>query len=155
MPERLSMTQTRHKDARGRFLLETDAVDWSAVQAAYEGDSESIPDICGRFNISRSTLHRAVVRFGWRPRQPRRIDRRNVIMRMFRMLDSQIRNLEQNMTKAGDGEAALLGKLVTTLDKLIELQERERGRHSSRSAAGTMTDIKSRLIERIEELKRK
>ena len=45
---------------------------------------------------------------------------------MFRLLERQIIQLERDMDKTGEKEVAVLGKLASTLEKLIEIDRAER-----------------------------
>ena len=59
-----------------------------------------------------------------------------------------------SMDGKGRGEAAVLGRLVSTLDRLIEIQDAETKRRHPR-ATRQISDIKAKLIERIEHLKQR
>lgn len=128
--------------------------EWESIRPQYENQGERVVDLCARLGISRSSLRQAAIAFEWRLRRPRVIDRTDVIERLFRLLDRQVRNLETDMSKAGPNEAAVLGRLVNSLDKLITIRDANTAkRHPTRSAR-EMSDIKARLIARIEQLKR-
>jgi hypothetical protein len=89
----------------------------------------------------------------WRWRSPKPINRHDIIERLFRLLDSQIEELETTMEKAGTAEVTALSRLVTSLGRLIEIKETEDAKQKPRETR-KMSDIKQRLIERIEQLKR-
>lgn len=127
---------------------------WAAVRPEYEDTDEPVALICARLEITQYALKKAVDVLGWRKRRPARADRRDIIMRLFRLLDTQIRILETNMTKAGEAEANVIGKLVASLDKLIALKKASDPAPRRSRAAREMSDIKQRLIERIDQLKR-
>lgn len=80
---------------------------------------------------------------------------------MFRVLEKQVMDLEMEMTemtrasrRSGGKEVVLLGKLATTLDKLMDLDGRAGEGRRTRQRTKEMQDIRNKLIERIEQLKR-
>ncbi len=79
--------------------------------------------------------------------------RRSMIVRMFRLMDKVMDHMEQNLTASTDKDVDLLGRLVTTLGKLIEI-DRTAGNRAAPRAAKEMLDIRDKLVRRIEELKR-
>lgn len=74
-----------------------------------------------------------------------------LIARMMRVLDGQVRELERRMTEPVDKNAALLGTMTKTLEKLIELDESQRARKPAKRKE--MSDIRNKLAARIEQLK--
>ena len=73
---------------------------------------------------------------------------------MFRLLERQIKQLEENMTQTGEKEVAVLGKLASTLEKLIDIDnaELERSRTAHRSAR-KCSNLRNKLAQRIAQLK--
>ncbi len=137
------------------LIVGRDRAFWGTVRTEYEETDEPVQLICERHEISLYALKRATDMLGWRKRRPARFDRRDITMRMFRLLDTQIRILEAKMTKAGEAEVNVLGKLVATLDKLMAIRRAdEPAPPRSAKSAREMSDIKQRLVERIEQLKR-
>ena len=125
------------------------------LRSFYEGNVEPVKWICERHGIGRTALHKLVLRHGWRQRHPRRINRSDVIERLMRLLDQQIRQLEETPANAGAGVATALSRLVNSLEKLIEMKRAEASRRPERRRRPKeISDIKARLIERIEQLKR-
>jgi hypothetical protein len=84
----------------------------------------------------------------------RRVNRRSIITRLFRLLDGQIAQLESQMTKTGEKEVAVLGKLASTLEKLIEIDNAEPRRAEPRVESEEMKELRHRLAQRIAQLKR-
>ncbi len=139
----------RRRDAWGRFLPER-RIDVAAVRADYLGRTLSNEQIIEKHGISLSALHRLVVAEHWEPRAPRRIDPNDLAMRMLGLLENQVLYLEDNMTKVGATEAAVLGKLAMTLDKLIEIRRAEN--RYPRRAAEEIEGLRSKIAERLAEL---
>jgi hypothetical protein len=144
---------SRSRDAAtGRFTTRI-AINIEAVRFDYESDELSIVDVAIRHDVSVSTLHRLVVQNGWRPRAPHRIDPNDLIMRMFAALDAQMRDLESTMTNAAGSHAGMLIKLVSTLDKLIEIKDAEaRKHHDGKRPSRKVVELRAQIAERIAEL---
>lgn len=79
--------------------------------------------------------------------------RRTMIVRLFKLMDKVIEQMESEMTSVGATEVDLLGRLVTSLGKLIEI-DRNAGRYAAPQETREMLDIRDRLVLRIAELKR-
>jgi uncharacterized protein YjcR len=145
-------TRWRRRDANGRFASEVWA-DPEAVRVDYEAGLLTINEVAIKHAISASKLHRWVVQYGWTPRAPHRIDPNDLIMRMFSALDAQMRDLETTMKDADGSHAGMLAKLVTTLDKLIEIKDAEARKGRKRSQASKeVTELRAKIAERIAEL---
>jgi hypothetical protein len=89
------------------------------------------------------------------------VDRPLIITRMFRVLERQVLDLELEMadmtkkaSRSGEKEVVLLGKLAGNLDKLMDLDARAGEGRRTHSRSKAMTDIRHKLIARIEQLKR-
>jgi hypothetical protein len=83
--------------------------------------------------------------------------RRSIIKRLLRLMNHMVMKLENDMkpadAKAGATEAAVLGRLVTALGKLMDL-ERAESRMVPESQNRELLDIRDKLVQRIDELKR-
>jgi len=133
----------------------TAPTDWQAVRAEYEANDISVVALAAKHSISATTIQRHAKDGGWIMRNVvRRVDRGAIIARMFRVLERQIIHLETQtqMTDTGEKEVAVLGKLATTLEKLIDIDtaaERSRPAQSK-----DMKALRNELAERIAQLKR-
>jgi hypothetical protein len=128
--------------------------DWVTIQAEYEGGEGTLDDICARHGISRSALSWRVKTHLWSMRnRTGHVGRPQIIARMFRLLERQIIQLEQDMTETGEKEVAVLGKLASTLEKLIDL---DKAATPPKPAAQhkDIQDIRNKLALRIAQLKR-
>ncbi len=130
------------------------AAEWEVIRPHYEDGPETIVRLCQQFGTSKTAIRNASIAFRWRLRSPRRIDRKDIIERLFRLLDTHILEMETSMDGKGRGEAAVLGRLVNTLDRLIDIQDAESKRRHPK-ATRQISDIKAKLIERIEHLKQR
>jgi len=142
----------RRRDAQGRFAGEP-APDAELVRPDYEANELSLPDVARKHGTNLTAVHRMAVRYGWRPRAPHRIDPNDLIMRMFAALDIQMRELEVTEMKTQGAQAGVLAKLVSTLDKLIEIKGAEARRtKDARRPSRQGKQLRAKIAERIAEL---
>jgi len=141
--------RSRKRDAHGRFVADT-AADIGVVHRDYDDLTLTTNEVCIRNAISASTLHRLVRQYHWTPRAPHRIDPNDLVQRMLEMVEIQIADMETTMTQAGSAEATTLGKLVTTLDRLILIKNAQAKR--PRTASKEVRDLRAKLADRIAEL---
>jgi hypothetical protein len=130
-----------------------DGRDWEAVRLDYETSPLTLKDIAARHGMHPSTLRVNARRRGWKPRYRTAPKRGPIIQRMLRIVDMHVSQLEQTMTAPTDKEAALLASLARTLDKLIELDNAEKGRTANDRKAGDLASLRGQLARRIEGLK--
>jgi hypothetical protein len=139
-----------------------DAAKWAPIQRAYESGDGSGADIALRFGVTLSALNWRIRRDLWvRRNRTKVVDRPQIIVRMFRVLERQVMDLEmemsemsRNRSRSGDREAALLGKLAGNLEKLVALDLKLTAKEPGRRQTKQMQDIRNKLIERIAELRR-
>jgi hypothetical protein len=132
---------------------ELPARDWAVIRPEYEGDGGTLEEIAARHHTSVRTLLRHAKEEGWLPRSAkRRVDRSAIIVRMFRVLERQIIFLDKDMKQSGEKEAAVLGKLASTLEKLIDID--------NAASPGTpavqqhdMKELRHKLARRIAQLR--
>jgi len=126
-------------------------VDWAAVQLDYEQVNGSLIEICARYGVTEAQLRYRRERHGWTMRNDWNLRVAPLINRMMRVLDGQVRYLEKQMTEPVDKNAALLGTMTKTLEKLIELDAGQRVKTPAKQK--DMSDIRNKLVARIEQLK--
>lgn len=115
-----------------------------------------------KYGVTPSELKYRIKRDLWtRRKRSNAVDRPTIITRMFRVLEKQVMDMEMEMAemarasrRSGEKEVVLLGKLAGNLDKLMELDLRAGEGRRTRQRTKDMQDIRNRLIERIEQLKR-
>lgn len=129
------------------------ADEWQAVRAAYEDSAETTREIAARFHISTKTLQNHALAEGWRRRnEKRQVDRSTIITRMFRVLERQIVFMEENMTETGEKEVAVLGKLASTLEKLIDI-DKAASPPKPPAQRKDIQELRNKLAQRIAQLK--
>lgn len=128
-------------------------VDWQAVRTDYEDGNDSLEEICRRYSITRSGIAWRVRQQLWSPRRSQpEAQRPLIIKRMFRLLERQIKQLEENMTETGEKEVAVLGKLASTLEKLIDIDKAE-SPPKPPAQRKDMQELRNKLAQRIAQLK--
>jgi len=128
-------------------------VDWQAVRTDYEDGNDSLEEICRRYSITRSGIAWRVRQQLWSPRRSQpEAQRPLIIKRMFRLLERQIKQLEENMTETGEKEVAVLGKLASTLEKLIDI-DKAASPPKPPAQRKDMQELRNKLAQRIAQLK--
>ena len=126
---------------------------WDIVFEDYYWGRITIPAICRKHGISRGELLQRAARHKWKTLRTHFTDRVILIGMMLGVLEQQIGHLEEvNMTRTGDKEVAVLGKLATTLEKLIDIEDKSK---APAGAGENMQELRNKLARRIENLKRK
>ena len=154
IPAFAGMTAAR-RSLRGSVQQdENPSPDWAAIRAEYEAGERTVKEIGARHGRSAAAIHAKARRDLWKPRnRTRGVDRPMIIKRMFVLLERQVIQLGEDMTHTGEKEAAVLGKLASTLEKLIEIDNAAVGK--PKPAQGRkMRDLRDQLAQRIEQLKR-
>jgi len=147
----MSYDTAPYRDDRGRFLPAYRDQIIADVQADYEGDRLLLREIESKYDISGSTIDTWARQFGWRRRQTVAVEPQDLIARLLALLSGQIADLETAM-KNGATEAAMLSKLVTTLDRVLALKAKstaDKPRPSRR-----VEELRAKIAERIGELNR-
>ena len=127
---------------------------WAEVKYAYDSGELLIRDILVKFDITQGEFSHARTSLGWQLRKPPTPKRKQLINRLFVLLDRMLKKLENEMTTtAGDKEVAALGRMVQAMSKLIALEDAGSTTVTARDSK-EMEDIRSKLVARIAELKR-
>lgn len=142
-----------------KFMDEKPEPDWITIRAEYESDDDTIIAISERHNVPTSTIYSRASREMW-PRRRAHTTRRSVLIgRMFALLEQQIQRLEIDMAKrehpeGSDKEVAVLGNLTRNLEKLIELDIKDKAGRPKPADKTEMEALRKKLATRIEQLKR-
>jgi hypothetical protein len=130
-----------------------DGTNWDIAAQDYYWGRLTIPAICRKHKTTRNELLQRAARHKWKTLRDDTTDRVILIGMMLGVLEQQIGHLETvEMTQTGDKEVAVLGKLATTLEKLIDIEDKSR---APAGAGENMQDIRNKLAQRIANLKRK
>jgi hypothetical protein len=137
---------------------ETNA-NWTAIKADYDNGALSVVSILKNHNITRIGLEHVAQREGWKRRTPPKgVGRASLISRLFKVLEQQIVLLETNMREndmaaPGDKEVVLLGNLTRNLEKLLDLEQKEKGRTVNKTRQTNIDALRTKVAKRIEQLK--
>ena len=126
---------------------------WEEVRYHYTSGEMLVAEIRAKFDLTMGEFAHARQKFGWPLRKPQVPDCKQLIGRLFILLDRMLKKLEGEMTTAGDKEVAALGRMVHAMSKLIALEDAGRTSVTARDSK-EMEDIRSKLVARIAELKR-
>jgi hypothetical protein len=126
---------------------------WDAVGLDYAARELTIQQVCSKYDLTLGQFNHANKRLGWHRRNAEPVDRRIIIKRLYRLLSRMLEKLEAEMTTVSETEVNVLGKLVRSMGKLIDIETATNTATSPRQTKD-MHDIRRKLVERIEELKR-
>lgn len=128
-------------------------IDWAAIRNDYENSKLTVAEIMRKYALSRTRLYAVAAAEEWVPRQTfDRDGRRGVIARMRRVLERQLTFMEAEMDGSSDKEVALLGNMVKTLEKLIELDTKDKKQEPSKKQSREMATLRKKLAARIDHL---
>jgi hypothetical protein len=128
---------------------------WERVRRDFEGRALTEAAICRKHAIDPDELWTHARAAKWQvEHRTSGLDRGILIRQMLGVLERQVARLERiEMTDTGEKEAAVLGRLASTLDKLIELESRN-SKAEQPAETAEMRDIRNKLVKRILRLKR-
>ena len=130
-----------------------DGIDWAAVRADYEGGNETLAELEIKYGTTKHWINKHRNEEGWRPRNPRRATRDDILGRVYRILDWHTKRMEQALEKGEDTYGmSELASVTQTLEKLIALNKAERQRTSRPPESAVMKQLRDKLADRIEQL---
>ncbi|MET3926192.1 hypothetical protein [Devosia sp. 2618] len=124
---------------------------WDAVRQEYESRQFLPAVICKRYGISTAQLRYRRESEGWLSARARVVRQDELVARMMKVLDKQVRRLEMAVTEPIDKQANVLGIHVKTLDKLIELGASQP--NVEPASKKDMSDLRDKLAKRIDQFK--
>ena len=122
---------------------------WDAIREEYEGRDFVPATICKRHGITLAQLRYRREVEGWLSIRARIVRHDDLVARMLKVLDKQIRRLEAAVDEPIDKQANVLSTQVKTLDKLIEMGAAQRNVEPPTKT--DMTDLRNKLAKRIEQ----
>jgi hypothetical protein len=126
-------------------------VRWDDVRAEYEGRQFVPSVICKRHGITLAQLRYRREVEGWLSARARIVRHDDLVARMLKVLDKQIRRLEMAMDEPIDKQANVLSTQVKTLEKLIEMgAARPNAEPASKKDE---EDLRNKLAKRIEQFR--
>ncbi len=133
-----------------------DDADWAPIQFAYEETKETLPEMAARFGVTRSALSWRARHHGWVMRnRPAGISGLSLVGRMYRLIERQLVQMERAKGAMTEKDAAVLVRMATTVDRLMEVEVRAAPEKPTRAAAKEsreMQDIRKTIARRLEQL---
>ncbi|MCF6302108.1 MAG: hypothetical protein L3J13_02715 [Devosiaceae bacterium] len=133
--------------------------DWGTIRDEYIAQKSRVADICLQHGISQSALMQRRLGENWPGRnKPRIPGRKQLVSRMFAVLEKQIARMEiAAMDGTDDKEIALLGQLVRSLEKLVELDTKQQTDLAKKDTQPTkpsraMRALRQKVAKRITQL---
>ena len=128
--------------------------DWAAVRRDVEIGDITYNAICRKHRVSRGELLRRIRDNRWSVAERDDLASRRI------MIDGLFWALERQIDKLGEAElgldvtkeAAVLHRLATTLEKLIEIDGHATGRKLNVRESREMTELRTKIAERLDEL---
>lgn len=143
------------------------APDWAKLRQDYEQGMRSVAEIAAEAGLTRQRLTVIARRDGWKPRgpgKPKSEATRATIRRLKTLLQQRLADFEAQITSLGaEADAAsserdirAMNTLVRTLEKVLELERKDRAHRAKRRARHRQFDDAEReaLAQRLEALHR-
>ena len=126
--------------------------DWEGARHDFEAGLRTRNEICQAYRIRRSVLDRRITSHRWGSAEIDLSDRQIIIQLLYAALERHARHLEgAQLTGTGDKEAAVLHKLVLSLDKLIRIEAKTSGKPGSRQGR-ELEELRGKIAKRLGEL---
>ena len=127
---------------------------WEPVKDAYF-NGERVLDICAHHGITKGEFDYYRRQAGWPMRNKSPINRERLIGRVLWLVNKHVRAMEQRIGDAGNpADVALLNQLVGSLGRLVRVEASVEEAKTQKARSDDLTDIREKLVRRIEELKR-
>ena len=125
---------------------------WDGVEMDYFG-GEKLTDIYRRHDITKGEFDHHRREANWPLRNKAPVNRERLVGRLFWLINHHIRAIEKNVDKGIPADPALLNQLVGSLGRLLRFETNTKKSEASRETE-ELSDIREKLVRRIEELKR-
>lgn len=126
---------------------------WSAIREEYEGRLFLPQVICERHGVTPAQLRHRRQTEGWLSIRARIVRQDELVSRMMKVLDRQVRLLEAAVSEPIEKQAKVLASMVGTLDKLIDLGAAKR--NVEPPTRKDMADLREKLAKRLDQFKRR
>lgn len=135
-------------------LPSDDKVDWDKVRLDVKVAELTRNQICAKYHITTKRLANRIRENKWDVEEDATVhDRKIIIENLFLAVERQVGHLlEGQMSDSGERESALLGRLVTTLDRLISVDARVTGKKPTQRQSKEMTELRTKIAKRLDEL---
>lgn len=129
------------------------APDWAAIRIDFEARTFPPRELCRRHAVTPSQLRYRRERDGWVGNRVHLVKSSDLIHRMFKILNKQIRFLENDVKEPIDKRVSALSATVKTFEKLTELSAAERNVKPTNKK--DMRDLRDKLAKRLDQFKQR
>jgi len=129
------------------------APDWAAIRMDFEARTVPPRELCRRYAVTPAQLRYRREREGWVGSRVHLVKSSDLIHRMFKILNKQVRLLENAVKDPIDKQVGALGATVKTFEKLVELSAAER--NVKPIAKKDMRNLRDKLAKRIDQFKQR
>lgn len=135
-------------------MLADDDPRWDVVRLQVKAGEKTRNRICHEHGITPQRLARRIKECKWDVEEDATSqDRRILVGELLLATEKQVLHLlDAEMSETGERESALLGRLTTTLDRLIALDTRVSGGPATARRSKEMTELRTRIAKRLDEL---
>lgn len=135
---------------------ETPGPDWAAVRTEYEGRVGTLEDLARRWGVTKSAISYRAKKGLWRMRNKAvAASGPTLVARIFRLIERQIFQMEAMVTPMGESEAVILGRVATTIERLMEIDDKERTKRPARRAESKdLQEVRKKIAARLDQLNR-
>ena len=125
------------------------AIPWDLIRDEYEARMFLPATICKRYGISAAQLRYRREVDGWLSARARIVRQEDLVARMLKVLDKQVRRLEMAKDEPFETQAKVLDLQVKTLDKLIAMGAAQR--NAEPASKRNVTDLLNKVVKRVEQ----
>ena len=132
-----------------------DEVNWELVRLQVKAGEMTRQRICAAHGITMQRLARRIRENKWDvDEDASEHDRRIIVGEILLAAELQILHLlETEMSETGERESMLLGRLATTLNRLMALDIKVAGKKPTPRQSKEMTELRAKIAKRLDELK--
>jgi hypothetical protein len=141
--------------AQGTCVPTDEEIDWEKVRLQVKAGEMTRNRICAEHGITPQRLARRIKEMKWDVDEDATDhDRKILVTWLYRAFEQQIIHLvETGMSKSGEHESMLLGRLALNLDRMIALDIRVTGKKPTARQSKEAIELRDRLRKRMHELK--
>ncbi len=139
----------------GRRLSSDEQINWELVRLQVKAGEMTRQRICAAHGITMQRLARRIRENKWDVDEDAADhDRKIILGELFLATEKQILHLlDVDMSTTGERESMLLGRLATTLDRLIELDIKVTGKKPTPRQSKEMAELRAKIVKRLDEIK--
>lgn len=126
---------------------------WAAVKEDYDGGL-TLTAIYRRHGLTKGAFDYHRAHAGWANRNRSPVNRERLVGRIFALINKHLKAMEKKMDAGSHADVAVLNQLVGSLGRLIRFEAASAKASRVADPTADLEDIREKLVQRIEELKR-